>query len=78
VADVVDELVRPSSTLTRGDLLRRGAAGAFAVSMFGGLTDKALGFYGPLRFAKKQLAGELASMTWAHLVPAYDQWACKR
>jgi multiple sugar transport system substrate-binding protein len=74
VADVVDELVRPSSTLTRGDLLRRGAAGAFAVSMFGGLTDKALGFYGPLRFAKKQLAGDLSIMTWAHFVPAYDQW----
>ena len=42
--------------------------------MFGGLADKALGFYGPLEFAKKQLAGELRIMTWAHFVPDYDKW----
>ena len=42
--------------------------------MFGGLSDKALGFYGPLKFANKQLAGDLRIMTWAHFVPAYDQW----
>ena len=42
--------------------------------MFGGLSDKALGFYGPLRFANKQLAGDPRIMTWAHFVPAYDQW----
>ena len=30
--------------------------------MFGGLSDKALGFYGPLKFANKQLAGELRIM----------------
>jgi multiple sugar transport system substrate-binding protein len=74
VADVADELVRPSSALTRGDLLKRGTAAAFTVGMFGGLSDKAFGFYGPLRFAKKQLAGDLRIMQWAHFVPAYDQW----
>jgi multiple sugar transport system substrate-binding protein len=74
VSDLVDELERQSSALTRGDLLRRGAAGAFAVSMFGGLADKSFGFAGPLQFAKKQLAGELRIMQWAHFVPAYDQW----
>jgi multiple sugar transport system substrate-binding protein len=42
--------------------------------MFGGLTDRALGFYGPLKYAHKQLAGELRIMQWAHFVPAYDQW----
>ena len=42
--------------------------------MFGGLTDKALGVYGPLRFAHKQLSGELRIMTWAHFVPDYDKW----
>ena len=42
--------------------------------MFGGLSDKAFGFYGPLRFANKQLAGDLRIMTWAHFVPSYDQW----
>jgi multiple sugar transport system substrate-binding protein len=74
VPDTVDELVRPSSTLTRGDLFRRGSAAAFAVGMFGGIADKSFGFYGPLQFAKKQLAGDLRIMTWAHFVPSYDQW----
>jgi multiple sugar transport system substrate-binding protein len=74
VADVSDKLVRPSSELTRGDLLKRGTAAAFAVGMFGGLTDRAFGFYGPLKYANKQLAGELRIMQWAHFVPAYDQW----
>ncbi|HEU0246001.1 MAG TPA: hypothetical protein VFR38_02860, partial [Gaiellaceae bacterium] len=74
MSDAVDELGGPRSALTRGDLLRRGAAGAFAVSMFGGLADKSFGFAGPLQFAKKQLAGELRIMQWAHFVPAYDAW----
>jgi multiple sugar transport system substrate-binding protein len=38
------------------------------------MADRALGFYGPLKFAIKQLAGDLRIMTWAHFVPAYDQW----
>ena len=42
--------------------------------MFGGLADKAFGFYGPLKYAHKQLSGELRIMQWAHFVPAYDQW----
>jgi multiple sugar transport system substrate-binding protein len=74
VSDALDELTRGSSPLTRGDLLKRGTAAAFAVSMFGGLADKSFGFAGPLQFAKKQLAGELRIMTWAHFVPSYDQW----
>jgi multiple sugar transport system substrate-binding protein len=73
VSDVTDELVS-SSGLTRQELLRRGAAGAFAVSMFGGLADKAFGFAGPLKYANKQLAGELRILQWAHFVPSYDQW----
>ena len=67
-------VARASSALTRSDLLRRGTAAAFAVSMFGGLTDRALGVYGPLQFAKKELSGELRIMTWAHFVPDYDKW----
>jgi multiple sugar transport system substrate-binding protein len=74
VADAEDQLVRSSSELTRGDLLKRGTAAAFSIGMFGGLTDRALGFYGPLKYAHKQLAGELRIMQWAHFVPAYDQW----
>ena len=74
MADSEDRLVRSSSELTRGDLLKRGTAAAFAISMFGGLTDRAFGFYGPLKYAGRQLAGELRIMQWAHFVPAYDQW----
>ena len=74
MADVADEHVRPSSELTRGDLLKRGTAAAFAISMFGGLTDRAFGFYGPLKYAGRQLSGQLRIMQWAHFVPAYDQW----
>jgi multiple sugar transport system substrate-binding protein len=74
VADTADELVRASSQLTREELLKRGAAAAFAVGMFGGLADRALGFYGPLKYPNRQLAGELRIMTWAHFVPAYDTW----
>ena len=73
MSDVSDELTR-SSGLTRQELLKRGAAGAFAVSMFGGLTDKAFGFYGPLRYANKQLSGELKILQWVHFVPDYDKW----
>jgi multiple sugar transport system substrate-binding protein len=74
VADVSDELDSTSSTLTREDLLKRGAAAAFAVGMFGALPDKALGFYGPLKYAHKQLSGELRIMTWTHFVPDYEKW----
>jgi multiple sugar transport system substrate-binding protein len=62
------------SGLTREDLVKRGAAGAFAISMFGGLAEKAHGFAGPLRFKHKQLKGDLKILQWAHFVPAYDSW----
>ena len=74
MADAPDEPVSDRSQLTRADLLKRASAAAFAVSMFGGLPDKALGFYGPLRYQNKQLAGDLRIMQWAHFVPAYDKW----
>jgi hypothetical protein len=61
VANVADDLAGARPALTRGDLLKRGTAAAFAIGMFGGLTDKALGVYGPLKFANKQLSGELGS-----------------
>lgn len=74
MAHVADELDGRSSTLTRSDLLRRGGAAAFALTMFGGLADRALGFYGPLKYAGKQLAGELRILQWVHFVPDYDRW----
>jgi multiple sugar transport system substrate-binding protein len=74
VSDAPDEFSSQDSALTRSDLLKRAGAAAFAVGMFGSLPDKALGFYGPLRFKGRELAGELRIMTWAHFVPSYDQW----
>lgn len=74
MADVADRVVPPSSGLSRGDLLKKGTAAAFAIGMFGALNDRALGFYGPLKHAHRQLSGELRIMQWAHFVPAYDQW----
>ena len=74
MADVADDLASARPALTRGDLLKRGTAAAFSVGMFGGLTDRALGVYGPLKFAGRQLSGELRIMTWAHFVPDYDRW----
>ncbi len=74
MAEVPDEREARGSALTREDLLKRTGAAAFAVSMFGALPDKALGFYGPLKYANKQLSGELKILQWAHFVPSYDQW----
>jgi len=74
VADMSDEPQSGRSPLTREDLLKKAGAAAFAVSMFGALPDKALGFYGPLRYQHKQLSGELRIMTWTHFVPAYETW----
>ena len=54
-------------------LVRRGAAGAFAVSMFGGLPNEPSPLR-PLRYQHKQLSGELKIMQWTHFVPDYDTW----
>jgi multiple sugar transport system substrate-binding protein len=62
------------SGLTREELVKRGAAGAFAIGMFGGLAEKAHSFAGPLKFKNKQLKGDLKILQWAHFVPAYDTW----
>jgi multiple sugar transport system substrate-binding protein len=74
MAEVDSRQTGPESALTRGAFLRKAGAGAFAVSMFGGLADKALPFYGPLRYQHKQLKGDLKIMQWAHFVPDYDKW----
>ena len=74
MSDARPEPEAPSSRLTRGEVLRRGAAAAFALSTFGALPERSLGFYGPLRFKHKQLKGDLKILQWAHFVPAYDAW----
>src|SRR5438132_9684446 len=63
-----------AEAISRRDLLRRGAAGAFAVSMFGGLAEKAHAVAGPLKYQHRHLKGDLKIMQWAHFVPDYDKW----
>ena len=74
MTEAKDGLDPQGSGLSRRDLVRRGAAGAFAISMFGGLADKAHAVAGPMKFKNKHLKGDLKIMQWAHFVPAYDQW----
>src|ERR671936_2852036 len=74
MAEANDELKGGSSSLTRRELVRRGAAGAFAVTMFGGLAERAHAVAGPLKFKNRQLKGDLKILQWAHFVPAYDTW----
>ena len=74
MSDAPPEPEAPSSRLTRDEVLRRGAAAAFALSTFGALPERSLGFYGPLRFKHKQLAGELRILQWQHFIPPYDPW----
>ncbi len=74
MAEADDALEQPGTGLSRADLLKRGAAGAFAVGMFGGLAETTHAFAGPLKFKNKDLKGDLKILQWAHFVPAYDQW----
>src|SRR5919201_4049622 len=74
MAEANDELKGGSSSLTRRDLVKRGAAGAFAVTMFGGLAERAHAVAGPMKFKNRQLSGDLKILQWAHFVPAYDTW----
>jgi multiple sugar transport system substrate-binding protein len=74
MTDFQDEVAGRDGRLTRRDLVRRGTAGAFALTMFGGLPEKAFPFYGPLRYQHKQLSGDLRIMQWSHFVPSYDVW----
>jgi multiple sugar transport system substrate-binding protein len=75
VADRYEGLERRDAELTRGALLKRAGAAAFAVSMFGGVAERAFAApYGPLKYQGKQLSGELRILQWVHFVPDYDKW----
>ncbi len=58
--------------LTRSALLRRAGVAAAAVAVSG--TGAPFAFAGPLRFGRRQLAGELSIVQWRHFVPRYDAW----
>jgi len=57
--------------MTRGDLLRRGAAGATALGVLG---PAQYAFAGPMKYKHKQLKGDLKILQWAHFIPPYDVW----
>ena len=60
------------SGLTRAALLRRAALGGAAVLAGGSVVPRS--FAGPLRYARRSLAGTLSIVQWEHVVPAYDAW----
>src|SRR5579884_344271 len=59
-------------TLSRRELLKKGAAGAAALGVAG--AGAPFSFAGPMRFKNKQLKGDLSIIQWIHFVPAYDVW----
>ncbi|MSO95643.1 MAG: carbohydrate ABC transporter substrate-binding protein [Thermoleophilia bacterium] len=66
---------RSEATYSRDGVLKRGAAAAFSVAMFGGIANQALGAtYGPLKFQKQLASKQLRILQWVHFVPAYDKW----
>ncbi|HWJ32186.1 MAG TPA: extracellular solute-binding protein, partial [Gaiellaceae bacterium] len=59
-------------TLSRRELLKKGAAGAAALGAAG--AGAPFAFAGPMKFKNKQLKGDLSIIQWVHFVPAYDDW----
>jgi multiple sugar transport system substrate-binding protein len=74
MAEAKDDALEGRDGLTRRDVIKKAGLGAFTVTMFGGLAEKAFPFYGPLKYPHKQLAGNLRILQWIHFVPGYDQW----
>jgi len=74
MAEANDDLEGACSGLTRRELVQRGTAAAFSVSMFGGLAERAFAFAGPLKYKNRHLKGDLKIMQWSHFVPDYDKW----
>jgi multiple sugar transport system substrate-binding protein len=62
---------RPAG-ISRRELLRRAGVGAAAVGLGGAAAPYA--FAGPMKYAKRQLKGDLSIIQWIHFVPAYDEW----
>ena len=58
--------------LSRQELLKKGAAGAAAVSVAGAAAP--FSFAGPLKYKGRWLSGNLTALTWVHFVPSYDVW----
>ena len=58
--------------LSRQELLKKGAAGAAAVSVAGAAAP--FSFAGPLKYKGRWLSGNLTALTWVHFVPSYDAW----
>ena len=70
-----DDPSRREGRYDRRELLRRAGATGVAVGAAGSGFGQA--FYGPLRFKGRWLKGDLSLITWAHFVPAFDEWLDK-
>src|SRR5207244_11775765 len=60
------------SKLSRRDLLKKGAAGAAALTAAG--AGAPFSFAGPMKYKNKHLKGNLSIIQWVHFVQAYDDW----
>jgi multiple sugar transport system substrate-binding protein len=63
---------KKAKTLSRQELLKKGAAGAAALSA--AAATPPFSFAGPLRYKGRWLSGNLTALTWVHFVPSYDAW----
>jgi multiple sugar transport system substrate-binding protein len=63
---------KKAKTLSRQELLKKGAAGAAALSAAGATAP--FSFAGPLKYKGRWLSGNLTALTWVHFVPSYDAW----
>ena len=61
--------------VTRRELIKRAGVGAAALGLGGAAgVDRALGFYGPLKYKGRWLKNDLSILQWVHFVPDYDKW----
>jgi multiple sugar transport system substrate-binding protein len=61
-----------NDVLSRRELLKKAGAGAAALGVAGAAAQ--FSFAGPLRYAHRDLKGDLSIIQWVHFVPAYDDW----
>jgi multiple sugar transport system substrate-binding protein len=61
-----------NDVLSRRELLKKASAGAAALGVAGAASP--FSFAGPLRYAHRDLKGDLSIIQWVHFVPAYDDW----
>jgi multiple sugar transport system substrate-binding protein len=72
MSDTKDDPKDGSTALSRRELLKKAGAGAAVLGVAG--VAAPFSFAGPLRFAHRELKGDLSIIQWVHFVSAYDDW----